>query len=93
MKRVLEPTPSFLRAAKRLLRRQPAFDPHLAEILGLLEADAFAPALRTHKLKGRLAGCSAASAGYDLRIIFEILPSDGGEKITLHSIGTHDEVY
>jgi addiction module RelE/StbE family toxin len=93
MKWALETTPSFLRAAKRLLRRHPAFDSHLAEILQLLETDAFAPVLRTHKLKGRLAGCWAASAGYDLRIIFEILPTDTGEKITLHSIGTHDEVY
>ena len=93
MKRALEPTPSFLRAAKRLLRRQPAMDSHLSEILQLLEADAFAPALRTHKLKGRLSGCWAASAGYDLRIIFEILATSDGEKISLLSLGTHDEVY
>ncbi len=93
MRRALEPTSAFLRAAKRLARRQPGREADLHKVLELLEADAFAPSLRTHKLKGVLSGCWASSVGYDLRVIFEILPVAGGEKISLLSIGTHDEVY
>ena len=93
MKRGLEPTTAFLRAVKRLPKRQPGVAEDLRHTLELLEADAFAPPLRTHKLKGALTGCWASSAGYDLRIIFEIHPVDGGEKVSLLSIGTHDEVY
>ena len=59
----------------------------------LLEVDLFHPRLRTHKLKGSLEGSMACSVGYDLRIIFEIVSSDGETKILLHTIGTHDEVY
>lgn len=93
MKRSLEPTSAFLRAVKRLVKRQPDITMELRDVLALLEMDAFAPSLRTHKLKGALTGCWASSAGYDLRIIFEILPFADGEKISLLSIGTHDEVY
>ena len=55
--------------------------------------DAFDPRLRTHKLKGQLANCWASSAGYDLRIVFELVQRSGAEAILLLSIGTHDEVY
>jgi mRNA-degrading endonuclease YafQ of YafQ-DinJ toxin-antitoxin module len=58
-----------------------------------LAEDAFDPRLRTHKLKGNLANCWASSAGYDLRIVFELVPQSGTEGILLLSVGTHDEVY
>ncbi len=93
MKRALEPTSAFLRAMKRLLKRQPGSAEEIRNVLMQLEADAFAPSLRTHKLKGSLSGCWASSAGYDMRIIFEILPAEAGEKLSLLTIGTHDEVY
>ena len=56
-------------------------------------ADAFQAALKTHKLKGELAGSWACSAGYDLRLIFEFVQHEGAEAILLQNIGTHDEVY
>jgi len=58
-----------------------------------LADDAFQTSLRTHKLKGELAGSWACSAGYDLRIVFEFVEREGSEAILLHSVGTHDEVY
>ncbi|NLJ27865.1 type II toxin-antitoxin system RelE/ParE family toxin [Desulforhabdus amnigena] len=61
--------------------------------LELLAEDAFHPLLRTHKLKGKLEGSWACSAGYDLRIIFEFTQYEGSETILLESIGTHQEVY
>jgi len=60
-----------------------------------LAEDPFAPQLETHKLKGKLFGTWACSAGYDLRIIFEFIKEEGkkGEDIFLIEMGTHDEVY
>ena len=40
--------------------------------LVMLQDDALDPRLGSHKLKGNLAGLWACSAGYDLRIEFEI---------------------
>jgi mRNA interferase YafQ len=61
--------------------------------LATLQDDAFDPKLGSHKLKGDLAGLWACSAGYDLRIVFEIAKHNDDEVILLVSVGTHDEVY
>lgn len=58
-----------------------------------LADDAFQTALKTHKLKGELAGSWACSAGYDLRIVFEFVQYEGAEAILLQNVGTHDDVY
>jgi addiction module RelE/StbE family toxin len=58
-----------------------------------LSADASHPSLRTHKLRGRLSGCWACSAGYDLRVVFEYVEHEGTEAILLLALGTHDQVY
>jgi mRNA-degrading endonuclease YafQ of YafQ-DinJ toxin-antitoxin module len=91
--RTLIQSPAFLRAAKRFLKKNPRAADAIRSALKLLTEDAFDPRLRTHKLKGDLAGGWASSAGYDLRIVFEFVPHAGGEAILLSSIGTHDEVY
>jgi len=62
-------------------------------MLELLAQDAFHPKLKTHKLKGQLAGSWASSAGYDLRVVFQFVQHQGVEAILLESLGTHDEVY
>lgn len=87
------PSTAFLRAARRVVRRQPALAEDLQETLRLLSEDAFDSRLRTHKLKGELDGSWACSAGYDLRIIFTFEEQEGEEMILLETIGTHDEVY
>ena len=61
--------------------------------LELLAADAFHPRLKTHKLKGKLVGSWACSAGYDLRMVFQFVKHGRQEAILLEGIGTHDEVY
>jgi addiction module RelE/StbE family toxin len=90
---VLLRSSAFVRAAKRAVRRDRNASASLRATLGLLEADAFDPRLRTHKLKGEFAGMWSCSAGHDLRIVFAIVKSDGGESIVLVSCGTHDQVY
>ena len=86
---------TFLRAYRRLIKRRPDQREEIEKTLRLLLADPFAPSLETHKLKGKLSGTWACSAGYDLRIIFEFVKEkkDIEEDIFLIEIGTHDEVY
>ncbi|MEO6811071.1 MAG: type II toxin-antitoxin system mRNA interferase toxin, RelE/StbE family [Isosphaeraceae bacterium] len=93
MNRRLIQTGSFIRAAKRLTKKHPDFVDELHSVLVMLGEDAFHPNLKTHKLKGDLEGSWACSAGYDMRIIFAIIPHEGSEAILLKTMGTHDEVY
>ncbi len=79
---------------RRVLKRNPALREDVKETLAMLAQDPFHPRLETHKLKGRLAGSWACSAGYDLRVVFDFVKSTTGEaEILLIEIGTHDEVY
>jgi len=86
-------TSEFVRAARRYLKRNPQLADDVEAALQLLAIDAFDSRLKTHKLKGDLAGVWACSAGHDLRILFEFVQHDGAEAVLLLSVGTHDEVY
>lgn len=93
MRRILLRSATFVRAAKRLLKKHPDIGQDLHDALVALEEDAFNPSLKTHKLKGDLSENWACSVGYDLRILFRFVEHDGTEAILLQTIGTHDEVY
>jgi mRNA interferase YafQ len=93
LKRLLLPSKAFVRSARRLVHKQRQRGPELQPTLELLGADAFHPQLKSHKLKGELAGSRACSAGHDLRIVFPFVKHGGQEAILLEGIGTHDEVY
>jgi mRNA-degrading endonuclease YafQ of YafQ-DinJ toxin-antitoxin module len=93
MRRLLLRSAAFVRAARRHLKKSPEAGPSVHATLETLAQDAFHPSLKTHKLKGDLAGSWACSAGYDLRIVFEFIQHQGAEAILLQTIGTHDEVY
>lgn len=93
MKRKLLRSAAFVRAAKKHIKKRPASAEALFSCLKLLEEDTFNSALKTHKLTGVLSGSWAASAGYDLRVIFRFVNHEGAEAILLETMGTHDEVY
>ena len=93
MKGSLLRSSAFVKAARRLVARSPGSAEALALALGLLAEDPFDPRLRTHKLKGPLAGSWACSAGYDLRIVFTFVEVENGEAILLETVGTHEEIY
>jgi mRNA interferase YafQ len=93
MRRVLLRSPAFGRDLRKWLKSHPDTAEFIEATLEHLSADAAHPSLRTHKLRGSLAGCWACSAGYDLRIVFEYTQHDGAEAILLLALGTHDEVY
>jgi len=86
---------TFMKAFKRTVKKHPKLSKDIEETLRLLAKDPFAPQLETHKLKGKLSGSWACSAGYDLRIIFDFVKNEGQKEddIFLMEIGTHDEVY
>lgn len=84
-------TPTFIRTARKLLRKTPALRPEFQTVIEQLEADPAHPRLRLHPLKGNLQGKHAVSLTYSHRIIL-LLRLDQHE-ITLIDIGTHDEVY
>lgn len=93
MKRALLPSKAFIRSANRLTKRDSSVVADLEAVLELLAEDAFHPSLRTHKLKGKLAKSWACSAGYDLRVVFQLVKHEGKEALLLEAAGTHDEVY
>ncbi|MCY7374403.1 MAG: type II toxin-antitoxin system mRNA interferase toxin, RelE/StbE family [Pyrinomonadaceae bacterium] len=86
-------SPTFDRKIKRLLKKDSSVKASVGKTLKLLETDVFHPALKTHKLKGKLEGNWACAAAYDLRIVFKIVQFENAEAILLLTIGTHDEVY
>ena len=93
MKRVLLKSTSFIRTAKRIVKRNPDHAHNIKLTLKLLEENAFNPILKTHKLKGALKGSWACSVAYDLRIVFEFVRHHDKNAILLEAIGTHNEVY
>ena len=64
---------TFLRAFRRLIRKQPDLRKEVEDVLMLLVQDPFIPQLETHKLKGKLSGSWACSVGYDCRVIFDFV--------------------
>lgn len=90
---MLLPSTAFVRAARRLNRRDPDSANDLRIVLELLAENALDPRLKSHKLKGQFAGSWACSVGYDLRIVFQFVKHGGKDAILLEAVGTHDEVY
>ena len=93
MRRLLLQSPAFARDLRKWLKSHSDSADSITETLEQLSADASHDSLRTHKLRGPLAGCWSCSADYDLRIVFEYVQHEGAEAIHLLSLGTHDEVY
>lgn len=84
---------AFIRAARKLVKRNPPIASDLRSTLTLLSDDPFHPSLRTHKLKGQLSNSWACSVTYEIRIVFTFVEFEGQEAILLESVGTHEEVY
>jgi len=82
-----------LRASSRFLRRARKLrDPQAAMLRASLRRFAADPRdslLRTHKLKGDLAGYCAFSVDEDLRVLFRW----DGDIAFLVNLGSHDEIY
>ena len=84
-------TKSYTRRAARFLRKHRQLVGQYERTLALLERDPFHPALRIHKLTGRLSGLHAVSINIAYRISL-ILVIEESAVIPV-DVGTHDEVY
>ena len=93
MKRLLIKSPTFVRTARSIIKKQPQTASLIRSALEQLSEDSNSFKLRTHKLKGKLSDSWACSAGYDLRIIFRFGKWENFEATFLETIGTHEEVY
>lgn len=82
---------SYIRRAKKFLRKHPEIHNQYRKTLELLELDPYHPSLRLHSLEGRLKGLSSASINMSYRIVLELEIQDG--EIVLINIGNHDQVY
>ena len=84
-------TQTFLRTARKFVRKHPDLVGVLEDVLGQLEEDPTAPRLRLHRLKGTHRGKHAVRLTYTYRIVLILQMKE--KEITLLDIGSHDEVY
>jgi mRNA interferase YafQ len=92
---ILVPKPKFQKALRKLVSKNPQLRDKIKEVLMFLEQDPYTPALKTHKLTGKLKEYWSCSVAYDCRIIFSFdRDLETGEiLLVLSDIGNHDEVY
>jgi len=84
-------TESYLRRAEKFIRKHRDLTEQYAKTLQLLESDPTHPALRLHKLSGKLQDLYSVSINISYRITLEFLITD--DTIIPVNIGSHDEVY
>jgi len=82
---------SYIKRARKFLRKHPEVRSQYQKTLELLELNPKHPSLRLHGLEGRLKGLSSVSINMSYRIVLELEIKD--EQIILINIGCHDQVY
>ncbi len=82
---------SYIRRARKFLKRHPEVLGQYQKTLELLELDPAHPSLRLHRLKGKLSDLYSVSINLTYRITIEFVIE--GEAILLVNVGKHDQVY
>lgn len=82
---------SYIRRARKFIKRHPDLLNQYSKTLELLEINPHHSSLRLHPLKGKLAGLHSVSINISYRITLEMVISE--QEIILVNIGSHDEVY
>ena len=82
---------SYVRRAKKFLRKHPEIINQYQKTLAILEINPHHPSLRLHGLEGKLKGLSSVSINMSYRIVLEMEIRD--EEIILINVGNHDQVY
>ena len=91
--RRVEPSARYLRAYARYVGREKRRERCIEETIESLLKNPYEPHLKTHHLKGNMAGILACTCGYDCRLLFQLRDDRATEVIILLDVGTHDEVY
>ena len=82
---------SYIKRAKKFLRKHPEILGQYEKVLELLEINPYHQSLRLHSLQGRLKGLSSVSINMSYRIVLELVIHD--KDIILVDVGDHDQVY
>ncbi len=82
---------SYIKRARKFLRKHPEIHGQYRKTLELLELNPRHPSLRLHNLEGRLKELSSVSINMSYRIVLEFKIK--GKEITLVNVGKHDQVY
>ncbi len=82
---------SYIRRARKFLKKHPEIHGQYRKVLELLELNPYHPSLRLHSLQGNLSGLSSVSINISYRIVLELIID--GNEILLINIGKHDQVY
>jgi mRNA-degrading endonuclease YafQ of YafQ-DinJ toxin-antitoxin module len=82
---------SYIRRAKKFLKKHPEIHNQYEKTLALLEINPHHPSLRLHGLQGRLKCLSSVSINMSYRIVLELIIVDS--DIILVDVGNHDQVY
>ena len=81
---------SYLKKAKKFLKKHPELVERYKKTLRMLELNPNHPSLRLHKLKGQLKDCYSVSLSLNYRIIIAFAETERG--IVFIDIGGH-EIY
>jgi len=84
-------TDSYLKRAKKFIKKHPELISQYEKTLKLLELNPKHPSLRLHKLNGKLVELYSVSINISYRISIDFLIEDN--KIIPVDIGSHDDVY
>lgn len=82
---------SYIKRAKKFLKKHPEIHGQYQKTLALLEINPHHRSLRLHNLQGRLNGLSSVSINMSYRIVLELTIRD--RDIILLDVGDHDHVY
>ena len=81
---------SYIKRARKFLRKHPEIHNQYRKTLEILELDPYHPSLRLHSLEGRLKGLSSVSINMNYRIVLEL--EIRYNEIVLANVGSH-QVY
>ena len=82
---------SYIRRARKFLKKHPEIHGQYRKALELLELNPYHPSLRLHSLQGNLSSLSSVSINISYRIVLELIID--GNEILFINIGKHDQVY
>ena len=84
-------THSYMRRARKFLKKHPQIMGQYEKTLELLELNPHHPSLCLHSLQGQLSGLSSVAINMSYRIVLELVIQE--YDIILVDIGNHDRVY
>ena len=91
MRYCIKRTETFIRTAKKFLKKHPQLIKKFKDVILILEKNPFDASLNTHKLKGKHKDKYGVSLDYKYRFTVSIQIRD--KEVILMDVGPHDVVY